>query len=801
MRRAPDVGPETSPATGERPGADLRMPVLGAVAWAGALVGLLAPAPLAVLLTGVGLALLVAAARRDRAGLRGTLVAAAVVLLAATAVAGLHRAGTATGPVPRLAAEEASVRGVLQVTGDPRLRQGTYGDYVVLRGDLVEVTGRGRSYALSAGVLLVAPPGWEEVELGSRVALAGRLAPADGDLAGVLRVRGEAELLDSPDVWWDGAALVRGALRESVAHRPDDQAVLVPSLVVGDDAGLDPDLSADFQTTGLTHLLAVSGTNLTLIVGFLLVLARVVGVRGRGRYAVAAFGIVGFVLLARTEPSVVRAAAMGTVALLGMGHNGLRRGTRSLGVAVVVLLLVQPWLAVTVGFALSVLATAGILFLAPTWRDALARWMPRWLAEAVAVPAAAQLACTPVVAAISGQVSLVAVLANMLVAPVVGPATVLGLAGGLVGLLSAPLSRIPGTLASWCVAWIIAVAERGAVLPAAAVGWGTSVLAVGGLTVLCAGLAVVAPRLLRRPVRVVVATALAVAAVVVRVPDPGWPPSGWAAVACDVGQGDGIVLRVAEGVAVVVDTGPDPVAIDRCLDDLRVERVALLVLTHFHDDHAGAVDGVLDGRAVDAIEVSPLPEPPATATAVAAAARARGVPVSVPGHGSRRTIGDVSLEVLWPEPGVVRSGGGERDGEGSNANDASLVLLAEVRGVSLLLTGDVEPPAQRRLLRTLRERSVALDVDVLKVPHHGSRHQDLDLLTHVRPEVALVPVGADNTYGHPNPGLLGTLESAGAVVARTDVHGDVAVVTTEGRAGPPGVVTRRRAPSAHPRRA
>ncbi len=113
----------------------------------------------------------------------------------------------------------------------------------------------------------------------------------------------------------------------------------------------------------------------------------------------------------------------------------------------VALLLVDPGLAVSVGFALSVLATAGILLLAPGWRDALHRWLPRWLAEAIAIPATAQLACTPVVAAISGQVSLVAVVTNLAVAPVIGPATVLGLAGGLTGLVLA--CARPGLRARW----------------------------------------------------------------------------------------------------------------------------------------------------------------------------------------------------------------------------------------------------------------------------------------------------------------------------------------------------------------
>ena len=207
--------------------------------------------------------------------------------------------------------------------------------------------------------------------------------------------------------------------------------MLVPALVDGDDAGLDPTLADDFRTTGLTHLLAVSGTNLTLVVGFALTLARWLRVRGRWLLLVGAAGIVGFVLLARPEPSVLRAAAMGTVALVGLGAHGRDRGIRGLGVATVVLLLLDPGLATAMGFALSVCATAGILLLAPGWRTALARWLPWWLADAVAVPAAAQLACTPLIAAISGQVSLVAVGANLLAAPAVGPATVLGLLGWL----------------------------------------------------------------------------------------------------------------------------------------------------------------------------------------------------------------------------------------------------------------------------------------------------------------------------------------------------------------------------------
>ena len=211
-----------------------------------------------------------------------------------------------------------------------------------------------------------------------------------------------------------------------------------------------------------------------------------------GWCVVGLLGVVGFVLLARTEPSVVRAATMGTVGLIGMGHHGRRRGTRALGAAVLLLLLFDPWLALSPGFALSALATAGILWLAPGWRDRLMRWLPRWVAEAVAVPLAAQLACTPLVAAISGQVSLVAVRGQ----PARRPCCRAGHGPRPRRRRSSAWSPCPWV--GWsrprppgARQWIIAVAVRCADLPVAAVGWSADPVGVAGLTVLCLALSLV----------------------------------------------------------------------------------------------------------------------------------------------------------------------------------------------------------------------------------------------------------------------------------------------------------------------
>ncbi len=753
---------------------DLRMPALAVAAWSGALLARAPGALWPVAAVAASGALLVAWRHRGRtAGL--TVLAALLVGGAVATSAGVRAARVADNPVAALARVDASVTLVGTVVDDPRLIHGRFGDEVLIRVQVSRVRYGATTLALRQPVLVFGSRSWSGTPLGATVEVSGRLSPStSGDVAAILSTRAGPDIRAGPDPWWRASGRMRQALRDSTARLPPDRRVLVPALVDGDDAGLDPALVEDFRTTGLTHLLAVSGTNLTLVVGFLLVVARWLRVRGRWLYVVGAVGIVGFVLLARAEPSVLRAAAMGTVALIGLGSNGKDRGTRALSVATVVLLLVDPGLASSVGFALSVLATAGILLLAPGWRDALGRWLPRWLAEAIAVPAAAQLMCTPLIAAISGQVSLVAVAANLLAAPAVGPATVLGLVGGALTLVWAAPGRLVATVAGWFVGWIVEVARHGAALPTAAIGWGTGPVALTVLTCLSLAVALAAPRLLRRRTTGVACASVLALTVLVRLPTPGWPPDGWVMVMCDVGQGDGLVLNTGLAhTAVVVDTGPDPRLIDRCLTGLGIRRVPLVVLTHFHADHVDGLPGVLSGRRVDAIEVTRLADPPAGVALVRRAAAAAGLTPAVAPYSRTRRIGDLELEPVWPLPDSPTVG----PGDGSTANNASVVMLARIRGVTIFLGGDVEPEGQSALATMLP----GLHVDVLKVPHHGSRYQDLPFLQSLQARLALISVGADNDYGHPAAETVSGLAATGERVLRTDLDGSIAVVERDGR--------------------
>lgn len=610
-----------------------------------------------------------------------------------------------------------------------------------------------------------------ELVPGSRIRVAGTLAVDEFPVVpGVsVRLRTAPELLAAASGAQVAAARLRAGLREQGERLGGDAGALLPGLVVGDTAAVDDRLTADAKATGLTHLLAVSGSHFALVCGFVVLLTRRLGPRTAA--GSAAVVLLGLVVLVGPQPSVLRAAVMGALTVVAMLLGRTRSAVPALAGAVVVLLIADPSLAVSAGFGLSVVATAGLVLLVPPWTAALAdRGWPRGWAVVVAVPVAAALVTAPIIVLLSGAISVVSIPANLLAAPLVAPALVLGLLSALCAPWWPTGAELCADAAAPFLSGIAALAHGWAALPYASLGWPPGVLWAMAL----AGVLLVGGLVLRFPGPRAIGVAALLGAGVVLVPAQvlpplGWPPPGWLLVGCQVGQGDAFVMSTdVADTAVVFDTGPEPAPIDGCLRDLGIGTVSLVFITHLHADHVGGLAGVLDGRSVGTLVVGPDRTEPAWSALLAAAAR-RGVPVIAGDPGTRFSAGDLELTVLGPDRVF--------SGTASDENNDSLVVRAQRSGVSMLTTGDIEPEAQRAVLAA----GVDLDVDVLKVPHHGSSRDLPQFLEATSPQVAMIGVGRDNDYGHPAPGLLAALTAVGVVsVLRTDQDGDVAVTLRDG---------------------
>ena len=749
----------------EPPGVDPRAPLLGLAGWLGTWAGVSGTSFPALLAGGFGGAALAVGLRWRR----HLLVAVAAVLLGCLGLAVIRSLAVHGGPVHDLATQRAVAEVVITVGPGRTFEAGPAGRRWTGHGVVEEVAARGRVWRGDRPVLVVAGGAlaepWAAVVPGSRLRATVRLDQAgpDESFTAVVRAREPPDLIAAPGWLAAGVHRVRAALREAVAGLDPEPRALVPALVVGDTDAMDAGLRERFRVTGLAHLAAVSGANLTLLLASLLWLAGWVGLRGWWLRAVAVLGVLGFVALCHGEPSVLRAAAMGCAGLAGLGLGGRQRGLRQLSWAVVALLLIDPWLSATAGFALSVVATAGIICWGRPWTEALSGWLPRPLSEAVAIPVAAQLATAPLVASLSGQVSVVGIFANLVAGPLVGPTTVLGFGCAALAAVWPGPAAVLGWLAGWGAQALCWIAHLGALLPSAAIQWHATPAGVSILAGLSTAGFLLTGKLLSRPVLALAVMSGLVMVLARPLAVPGWPPSGWAVVQCDVGQGSATVVRVAPGSAVVVDTGPDPPRLERCLATLGVERVPLLVITHLHADHTGGL-AALDRRHLTTV-VLPVGAAPALAASLAPVAPAAAVVEGRPGL--QFAVGGTTVAVVSALSGAVTD-----SGEDSSAvNDGSVVTRIETGDLVVLATGDIETAGQAAAVRS----GADLGADVLIVPHHGSAVQSADLIAAVGAPIALIGVGEGNDYGHPAPSALRLLSEAGMVVHRTDTDGAVAV--------------------------
>ena len=595
---------------------------------------------------------------------------------------------------------------------------------------VIEIRDGTHGYSLrSPARLISSEKAFSEILPGQKIRLQALVQPSkEGRVAALLINKGSFVIQSEASRWARSLDRIRDGLR--AASGTGDSGALIPGMVLGDTSLQSATFKNEMRRSGLTHLVAVSGANFAIVSTFILYLMQFIFRKIPLRLGATAIFLIAFIALVRPSPSVLRAAAMAAVLLVAQGTHRGRDSLPALGFAIAAVVVADPWQVRDPGFALSVLATAGLLIAAPRLVEKFSSVMPKPLAIVIATPLAATLFCAPVIVAISGQLSLLSIVANVLVAPAVAPITIVGFVSALISpvlpLLSHLLLWFVKPLAAW-VAWIASVISDNSVIS----------LATGVKSFFLVASVIALGYFFNRKIVITGLLILIAISWLLRFPGGDWQVAN-----CDVGQGDSMVVNLGDHRAIVIDTGPDPIAEDRCLHQLGVKTIELLILTHVHADHVGGVDGAIRDRRVITQWFGN----------VRAGTRATF-------HSDR---GPVTVDVVWPQ-------GQWADEQTSDPNNSSIAVVLRAPDFSLFAGGDMEPESQSQIA------GIVGHVDIYKVCHHGSRFQDESFTRALSPTISVISVGAGNSYGHPAPQTIQALTRLGSRVLRTDLDGAIAI--------------------------
>ncbi len=558
--------------------------------------------------------------------------------------------------------------------------------------------------------------------------------------------------------------------REVEKILPREDAAQYLAIVFGDQRHIDPRAKEDFRRSGLLHIFAASGFNVTLAAGFMMIIAKWLRAPRQLASALALLSIVGYFWLVGPSPSVSRATIM-AIFLYGAVYAGRRVDpVASTAAAATLMLLTGPLNLFDIGWQLSFASLFGLLYIYP-W---LNQFVPREIETMVApltLTAGAQVGVTPVLLYHFGQVSMVAMIANPLVTVAVAVVTTLGLMASLATFAFPALAHLLMLIARPLLMLIRVIAKFFGDWPGAVVQLEPSLAAAIGFILLAA---VISSWMRRSSVRLSLAGLLLI---VLALPVLGI----WMSLAAgrtkapvivdflDVGQGDSTLIRVGAAV-ILVDGGDDYRLLDRELRGRGVRRLDLLILSHPHADHLGALDELIEDRPIGLVLEPGFPHPTEAYRRFKEAARNKDVLVVRARAGEEYGVGRVLIKVLWPQSRYMRL-------TSADVNNNSLVVKVVYRDFSLLLPGDLEKPALAKLVSS----GVDIRADVLKVSHQGAENgTTVAFLRKVRPKYAVISVGAGNPYGHPHRGTLARLQQYVPVIARTDRDGDI-VVSSDGR--------------------
>ncbi len=547
---------------------------------------------------------------------------------------------------------------------------------------------------------------------------------------------------------------------------------LLLGIMLGDKGHMTSLMQSRFTRAGVAHVMVVSGLHVGMIALIAFWLARLCRLEICKRAVLTMVLVAFYALISGCRPSVLRAALVIGISLLGWLLGREKHLIAALSTAGLVLLVYDPFLLFEIAFQLSFIATLSIAVIVPLLQRQLEQFavFSRRPLQIFLASIAVQVGVVPVLMYHFGELSLISAFSNVVIVPLIGPVLALGLVASCLSAISCFLAQPLFAMLGFVLGLINRITTSLASLSFSSISAMISLRGMLIYYILLAALVI----WIRRSKETLSRAFIQFVSLLIPVGIIWWqilvngPPAQFTAHFLDVGQGDAAAIRSPTGATILVDGGPDRHVTKNLLASRGIRRIDLLVLSHPHADHINGLVELVEGGNVGLVLMGKSSDSSPEYSEFRAAVSDRAIPKITAKEGMKLQVGPDLLACVLSDSHMSKD---------SDLNNESLVLKIEYGDLSLLFAGDVEEEGELDLLGLRQD----LRSSILKVPHHGSdRSADRTFLKSVKPKAAIISAGKDNRFGHPSRAAIRNLKSLGTEIYRTDQDGNV-TITSDGK--------------------
>lgn len=563
---------------------------------------------------------------------------------------------------------------------------------------------------------------------------------------------------------------------------PREHFGIILGMVIGDTFYISDEIEDAFKNSGITHLLAVSGSNVSYIILVTKFLFDKIFGKRISNYITIVMVIL-FIFISGATPSVVRAGVMAIILIMSEILSKQPSILSTIATSAIIILIYNPITICDVGFILSFGGTLGIILL----NDSIKNYFTKkfsilennkvfiFFLDIFTVTISAQIILLPVMCYYFNTISIISIFTNLLVGPFVGIITILGLIMYVLSLISISLAQVVSYSLYILVSIIILISKLCSKIPYANLLLPTPTLYIVIIYYLMVfklfcKISHTHNAMLKKCINILIIL-LVVIIIILNV-----LPKDYIEVnMIDVGQGDSILVKT-NNYNILVDGGGsensnydvgNQILVPYLLDNTN-GIIDIMFISHFHEDHAEGCISVLEKLKVRKIIIGPQPKNTELLLEVLQIAKEKKIPIIDLKEGDRIILDNVKFEMISPKKII----------DNNDLNNNSMVIRMKYVETEMLFTGDIEKEAESSIIEkiTTRNKEYKLNVDILKVAHHGSKtSSSAKFLEKIKPKIAIISLGKNNKFGHPNEEVIKRLEELHCEILRTDESGEISL--------------------------